>query len=303
MKKWERDPRTLVWYELHPEEWQDKLAASVGAIHLLSTLLFLAWLLFDIWIGDYSLLKAAGYNDFTRVNTPTFRLIAFVVIGGGLGGVVNGLQSFITWHTERAAYGRRFLWKDIILPPLGATLAVIVYALVQSGVAAFSGRATLGDGNAVSSLTALATGALAGYGSHKISIWLDLQVNRLFAASSGADDAGVIVPNLIGERREVSEKLLKEVNLSLGNVETQPHDDANKDKVDTIISQCPAGGSKVPIGVRVDVTIAKVSSATEATASSTGNRNESQKSNAAGPTVPTATPLPTSTSPPAASQK
>lgn len=51
-------------------------------------------------------------------------------IGGGLGGTVNGIRSFLFWHCERIAFGRQFVCKYVTAPRVGATLALFL-ALVN----------------------------------------------------------------------------------------------------------------------------------------------------------------------------
>src|SRR6266436_5268087 len=68
----------------------DKMACNLCIVYLVLMLGFLAWQLFDTWIGRYSLLRRLGYE---LQRQQTLRLIAFTLIAGALGGVVNGLRS------------------------------------------------------------------------------------------------------------------------------------------------------------------------------------------------------------------
>ena len=177
-------------YKVITEEPADRRAAVASVIYLLGNMVFFFWLLFDIWIGQYSLANLLGYRDTRAMASPVFRLAAYALIGGSLGGAVNGIRSFLVWHAERAAFGRRFVWKYVTLPWVGAALAVFTYALIRSGVAIFSGEGVQAATTTSQVLATFGAGALAGYGSHEVLYWLDAQVTRLFRvqpASASAD--------------------------------------------------------------------------------------------------------------------
>ena len=243
------DPQTGQEFEISPEQWFDVASAWISGLYLLAALAFFAWQLFDIWIGQHSL--AARYPDTSSLNSPLFRLVAYTAIGGGLGGAVNGLRSFIGWHAEKRAFGWRFVWKYLALPPLGATLAVIVYALIRGGVAIYSGSFA-GDSTTVPSLSALATGALAGYGSHQVFIWLDEQVNKLFSVTKKALSAKAVVPDLIGKTQDEAVKILEDAQLK-HTVESAPQDDAAK--IGKVVSQKPDAGADIPDDKTVIITV------------------------------------------------
>jgi len=228
------------------EKWYDTVAAWASAVYLLAVLLFLGWQLLDIWIGQYTLLGA--YPNKGSLGSPIFKLLAYTAIGGGLGGVVNGLRSLISWHSERQSFGVRFIWKYLSLPPLGATLAVMVYGLMRGGIAVFSGGFT-GDANTVSSLTALALGSLAGYGSHQVFIWLDQQVNKLFVVVS---IERVKTPNLIDKTQAEADQLLQGAKLKLGKAVPE----VSPDKEGLVIRQEPAAETVINSGATVDIVIA-----------------------------------------------
>ena len=240
-----RDPQTGQEFVSSPEKWYDTVAAWISIVYLLGVLVFLAWLLFDIWIGQNSLLIA--YPNKGSLGSPIFKLLAYTAIGGGLGGIVNGIRSFVGWHAERHAFGARFVWKYISLPPLGATLALLVYGLVRGGIAVFSGGFT-GDASTIASLTAVSVGALAGYGSQQVFIWLDEQVNKLFAVTT------MSVPDLSNRSQAEVVKILLDLKLKPGKITQELSDDAAKEG--KVLRQSPVAESEVKIGDKVDFVIA-----------------------------------------------
>jgi hypothetical protein len=127
------DDQTGKRFEIAHENVLACLAAHVSALYLFVTLGFLLWLLFDTWSGRNYLLSDRGYDPATLTSAP-FRLMAIVAIGGAVGGTADGIRSTIVRHTERNAYGARFLWKDLSLPLIGAAVGSIAYMTVRSGV-------------------------------------------------------------------------------------------------------------------------------------------------------------------------
>ncbi|MHC4314402.1 MAG: hypothetical protein ACYSW3_18275 [Planctomycetota bacterium] len=123
------DEKTGNVYNLVPEKSWDIAAATFSIIYLV------------VMLGVFSvLLFAILSNQYLQEDNPIYKLMAYTVIGGGLGGIINGIRSFIGWHADRRAFGRRYIWKYITLPLLGAVLAAMVYAFFRSGFVAFGGN-------------------------------------------------------------------------------------------------------------------------------------------------------------------
>ena len=180
-KKFAVDPDSGMVFELKPQGPLDIAVARSSYVYLLLMLAFFFWLLFDIWMGRHTLAHVLGYQPVERLDTPTFRLMAYTVIGGGMGGIICGIRSILIWHGDLEAFGGRFLWKYITSPWLGATLALFVYAVIRGGIAAFGGGDyTTQAAGTNQSFAALGVGVLAGYGSRKVLTWLDGLVKRMF---------------------------------------------------------------------------------------------------------------------------
>jgi hypothetical protein len=243
-----RDDQTGVEFELHHEHWWDTVAAIISIVYLLSVLVFCGWLLIDIWSRAFQFAPLAPFKE--QLTAPIFRLMAYSALGGALGGVVDGIRSFIVWHAERKSFGWRFIWKYLALPLQGAALAIIVYALLRGGIAAFSGGLGSTEGTVMASMFALATGALCGYGSREVFIWLDKQVSRLLQTT---DDKSITVPDLVGKTEVEAGQTLTDLGLKLGGVTRQAQADDNL--IDKIIEQKPAANEKAAKDAAVDVVI------------------------------------------------
>jgi len=249
--EWAIDIQTGEGFELYTEAEHDILAAAFSFIYLIASLIFFCWLLLDISIGNHSLFTKI-FPWFTNVEKNSiFNLILYTTIGGGLGGVLNGIRSIISWHADRRAFGWRYVWKYITLPLLGFVLAGVVYAIIRGGVGTFGGSVAESDDFTTQAMSAFGVGALAGYGSNKVFIWLDDLVNKLFKATKVLK---VKVPDLTGKTKEEAETILKKSNLIIGEVNQEPIEDQTK--TGKIIDQKPSKDSMIAKGASVDITIA-----------------------------------------------
>ena len=228
----------------------DLIAAWISILYTNGLLLCLSWLVFWIWSGKYvEQLNRHFAVSLSDYKLAAFRLIAYTAIGGGIGAAVNNIRTFLKWHADKQSFNRRCVWNYVALPVQGAVLAVIVCAIIQSGVTTLSGINNTGIG-AVNSLTAWAIGSLAGYGSRDVSIWLDQKVSSLFQVPAKLEK----VPDLIGSTRDDAKKQLS----SLGfEVKFSEKETTNEGDMERVIEQSPAAETSIEMRKIVDVTIGK----------------------------------------------
>lgn len=193
----------MIKEDITTEKDADIWAARFCFAYLMLVLGLLFWLLFDAWIGRYTLVRLLGYTSTAELNAiisnPYFRLIIFTTLGGGLGGVVNGLRSVLDWHTK-GEFKSRYVWKYIAAPWLGMALALFVFALTRSSLAVFGGSSASSmdspselDPTQIFSMFAI--GLLAGYGARDVFVWLDDRVSKMFAIpKTGEAAAATPVP-------------------------------------------------------------------------------------------------------------
>ncbi len=202
------DEQTGKTYEVAPEGTWDVVVAVLSILYLVVALVIFTCLFFAIWT-NYSI-------EIDDPKSPVLLLMAYAIIGGGLGGAINGIRSFIGWHAEREAFKRRYVWKYISQPLIGVALAVIVYAFFRSGLVAFGGNFTPDDNFANQALAAFVIGALSGYGSRRALIWLDRLVKKLFKiADTDTGAVGTKAPDL----KDKTDQGLHEENPTLKNIE------------------------------------------------------------------------------------
>lgn len=222
---------------------RDRAAAVVCILYLLSLLVVFSWLLFDTWIGNYFLVRVLRY-DLVALDKTSFRVVAFTVIAGGLGGIINGLRSTLNYYN---GFNQRYAWKYLTAPWMGVTLALFVYALIRSSIVAFGGSATTANIETPQILTNFAAGALAGYGSKDVLVWLDAAVHRIFQIQER-------VPDVTGKSQGAAISRLQAANLELGEIsEVAPR---NGKTAGTVVGQSPPPRASIDRGESVDLSVA-----------------------------------------------
>jgi hypothetical protein len=252
-QKTAHDDQTDKVFVIKPETKWATFVASVSAVYLIGALAFLLWLLFDTWSGRNQLLYRFGYGReiFAR---ESFRLLAFVAIAGALGATVDGIRSIVSWHSEREAYGPRFIWKDLSLPFIGAALGLIVYVTVRGGVGVFNGNFSFDQSGTMPKVSAFAVSALAGFSCWQVFRWLDAKANQLFSVVKDAStktDEKAKVPDLTGKTVDEVATVLTSLKLKLGAT----REEVNTAQLGKVTRQTPAPGSMVASGDPVDITI------------------------------------------------
>jgi hypothetical protein len=254
-KQYSLDEQTGKLFEIVPEKRLDTAFAILSYVYLVLALGFFLWLLFDTWARKYTFALWLGFSAAeaqAHLNSPIFRSFAYAFLGGALGGVIAGYRSCIHWHSEQRAFGWRFGWKYLFFPWLGATLALFVYAVIQSGVSVIGGNISspADTGGVAKMLFALAIGSLVGYGSPQVVRWLDSQVNNLFKVVTPPE---VRVPDLTGLTQQEALQKLTEAGLKMGQVLEREQEGKDVGKV---IEQEPRAESVTPTGGLVKITIA-----------------------------------------------
>jgi hypothetical protein len=230
------------------ETTDTRRVAMICLLYLLLLLVFFSWQLFDTWIGQHSLPRSIGY-DLNRLNTAGFRLVAFTVIGGGLGGVINGIRSILNYYN---GFHHHYAWKYISAPWMGATLALFVYALIHSSIVILGGSGTAENVSTAQVLSNFAAGTLAGYGSKDVFIWLDAKVHKIFQVTEK-------VPDVTGKPEHAAVSRLHATHLELGAISTVPQRDGKR--VGTVIDQSPPPQTPLDRGESVDIAVATSSKA------------------------------------------
>ena len=247
------DEQTGRVFKVIKEKTPDKIAAIISIVYLLLMALFFLWKLIDIHINKYTLIKMLlGPGVTNDLDLSQFKIIIYCFIGGALGGITKEIRSFIFWHCEKIAFGRQFIWKTLIAPWLGAILAFFVFTIFRSGIALFGAEYTTNKNITREVVSTFALSILSGYGTHKIFIWMDANVSKLFKTFDKSKTS-IKVPLLLGKTIEEAEKILDDNNLIIGKISSEKHQ--NKNYKNKIINQEPATGKTVSMGEKINITI------------------------------------------------
>jgi len=172
------DPITQTTFPAVREGPAATAAAVVAFLYSIGVVLFLLWELVDVWSGRFLLFGWLGFDPAQLAASATFRQLAYVALGGGLGSALSSIRSLIFWHCTHRAFEPRFLWRYATSPLSGAALSLLVQALVRAGTAVLG--ADVGGSGGRQNVMMFAVGMLSGYGTEQVTRWLDDHVRRLF---------------------------------------------------------------------------------------------------------------------------
>ncbi|HEY3475311.1 MAG TPA: PASTA domain-containing protein [Anaerolineales bacterium] len=220
----------------------DARAGSLSIIYLLISLGFIGWLLFDIWIDAHTLARVLRY-DLKALHDSNYHLLAYTVLGGAIGAIVNGLRSILVHYK---GFDRHHAWKYIAAPWMGAALALMGFALLKSTVAIFGGTAATATPDTTQALANFAIGALAGYGSKDVFVWLDSQVEKLFVPKTEA-------PDTTGKDVAVAVQQIQGAELSVGAVVGTPVE--TPEEAGKVVEQVPEPGTMIDSGEAVSMVV------------------------------------------------
>jgi hypothetical protein len=246
--KYEQDEQTGKFYKLVLENETASRWAAFGGSYLLAAAFILLFGLLVVWNGGsawgwFGLGSLAAKAD----ASPLFRVFAFALIGGGLGGILNEIRSFIKWHAELNAFGPRFIWKTVMAPWQGAILGLVVVALMKAGLVVLGANFNPDKAGAQQAVAMFAVGVIGGYGSLNVLKWLDLRVTQLFATPAAA----LMTPNLTGLTSQDAKDALAQLGLHVGKI-TPPG------ATGTIINQLPTPGAPIRRNTTIDFVIGEL---------------------------------------------
>lgn len=122
-------------------------------------------------------------NQQTRLVLDQGELLLAVMLAGGIGSYIHGVNSFVTYVGNRSFLNSWIPWY-VLRPFMGVAMAVIFYAVVRGGVLVMSGGA-----NAVDPYAMMAVAALAGMFSKQASDKLAEVFDTLFRSRADAERA------------------------------------------------------------------------------------------------------------------
>ncbi len=157
--------------------------ATVFAVYLLAAFVWGLWLIGDTFAGTASLVAWLKTSSDATLQ-PILILTLLCMAGGWLGGTLSAMRSLQTHYAGpieyddapklqekskfRIAWWTRWIWG----PWIGAGLALIVFALVRSGILLFANTSPAGSTDAAAAIVekfaALGLGGLVGLGAKDV---------------------------------------------------------------------------------------------------------------------------------------
>ncbi len=149
------------------------------------------WFLFDVWSGNFSLLRGFGLSGEILAD-PLLKTVGYTVVGAVFGSVLFQIRSLFDFYLKSGKYDPRWIGKYVSAPWESAAMALVVLSLLRSGVALFGGSNGT-DVNATNNFAAFGTGALVGYGMRDVVKWLGRLVLSMFKTDEDeGDESGQI---------------------------------------------------------------------------------------------------------------
>ena len=161
-----------------------------------------------------------------------------------MGGAIDGIRSILQ-YTE--TFNRKHIWKYISLPWMGCTLGLFVYALLRSSMAVLGGNVSSDGVGNTQVLANFAVGALAGFGSKDVFIWLDDKVHKVFQVTD-------TVPDVKGKPKDAAASRIEAAKLEVGDVSQVQS--SNGKPAGTVMAQSPPAGATIDRGESVDIAVA-----------------------------------------------
>lgn len=157
------------------QNYSKQVSFLVG--YFIALLLFSFWFLFDVWSNNFVLLRLIGVTA-VALEEPLLRTIGFTITGGFLGSILYHIRVLFHYYAKRK-YDPRWFGKYLTAPWEGASLAMVVLALIRGGVTVFGGS-TGTDVTAASNFAAFGVGALVGFGMRDVVGWLGYLIQNMF---------------------------------------------------------------------------------------------------------------------------
>ncbi len=162
----------------------DKLAYAGIMFYLIASMIGVFWFILDIWAKKYSLFDKIGYGSVLGPShdpRQIFQLMLYGMAGGWLGGVISAALSLQQHYAspvdnmgdlekqERTRFHKAWWSRWIWGPWYGMGLALIVIALVRSGILVFAASSTVDNvATATEKFATFGLGALVGLSSKDV---------------------------------------------------------------------------------------------------------------------------------------
>lgn len=165
-------------------------------LYVLAYITIVFVLLIDGWVHGYAITMKLLFLTPEASLPPTFISAIHTILGSLLGCGVLAIVSFHKYVAYQKGFESPHVWGYFCGPWLAATLGLIIFALLQSGLLIFSGNLSGNEQPETANLGYLAIGFLAGFGWYRVTKIIERLVTRVFIlAPSKTDDDPLISEN------------------------------------------------------------------------------------------------------------
>ncbi len=171
---------------------------SITKVHFIIKLLIILYILTyitivfvvftDSWVHDYEMTKKILFLSPDANIPPTFISVIHTILGSMLGCGVLAIASFHKYVAYQQCFESQHVWGYFCGPWLAASLGLVIFALLQSGLLIFSGNLSENEQSDTANLGYLAIGFLAGFGWYRVTKVIELLVTRVFTIAPSRND-------------------------------------------------------------------------------------------------------------------
>lgn len=142
------------------------------------------WLFLDTWSNKLFAMQLFGLRE-QALADPLIPSMAFVIAGGILGSVLYNIRVLFRFYLKSSSYNYRWFAKYLSAPMESAAMALLVFALIQGGLALLGGPPAAGY-DPTSRFAGFGLGSLVGFGMRDVVGWMGNLVSTMFVAKDAS---------------------------------------------------------------------------------------------------------------------
>jgi hypothetical protein len=154
------------------------LEVNFIVVYYLGVMLGVFWLFLDTWSNRFSVMYWLGIREQILADS-TVPAMVFAIAGGILGSVLYNIRTLFHYYLKKKEFNYRWLAIYISAPWESAVMALLVFALIQGGLALLGGLPAT-DNTSTSRFASFGIGALVGFGMRNVVDWMEELTGTMF---------------------------------------------------------------------------------------------------------------------------
>jgi hypothetical protein len=154
------------------------LQVNVIVAYYMVIILIAFWLFLDTWSNHLSLLNLFGLGE-QALADPLLPAMVFSISGGILGSVLYNIRILFRYYLKSSSFNYRWFAKYISAPVESAAMALLVFALIQGGLALIGGPPAA-EQDSTSRFASFGLGAMVGFGMRDVVGWMGNLARTMF---------------------------------------------------------------------------------------------------------------------------